>query len=494
MSNEPFSTPAAPTLDMDDERRAGAVRGAGLGGVQPAHPTRAALFGGGALLNLLRLGDGATATCALTGALLIWNFVAGGPFAWGYVTEHAVWFLLVAAWMPLLLPARRPAVMWSLQDTAVVTAHAVVAVSLLYALIFFLAPRGLLPRLPVVYFTALAFLMTMAWRFVFIQFVSRVWPRIHVAIVGAGPAARVIADVLRARAPHIEVLAFVSDSGPARDPTLSPVVGADGVERLIAEQGVSELILAHDRPFAPALFRAVVDARTRRVDVLEMQTVYEQLLHRIPVRHLKLDAVQAFSGNAGDNLFPLAKRAVDILAGVVGCAVVLLLLPVLAPAIWLDVRGAIFFWQQRIGLAGRPFQLVKFRTMGSDAERLGPRWAGKRDPRVSGFGQFLRRFHLDELPQSWNLLKGEMSLVGPRPERPEFTGALERAIPHYAERCVTRPGLTGWAQINHPYGRSMDDSVTKLEYDLYYIKHRSLPFDLLIGLRTAWAILALGNR
>ena len=132
--------------------------------------------------------------------------------------------------------------------------------------------------------------------------------------------------------------------------------------------------------------------------------------------------------------------------------------------------------------------------MGSDAERGGPQWTEKRDPRVSGFGRFLRRFHLDELPQFWNVLKGEMSLVGPRPERPEFTDALERAIPYYAERHAVRPGLTGWAQINYPYGRSMEDGGTKLEYDLYYIKHRSLSFDLLIALRTTLAVLMMRNR
>ena len=479
---------------MDDGRQAAAVWGAGLRGVQGARFTRAALFGGSALSNLLRLGDVAAATCAMAGALLIWSVVEAGPFTWTHVTEHAAWFLLAAPWMLLLRPARRPAAMWSLWDTAVVTAHAAGVVGVLYVLIFFLAPRELLPRLVVLYFLALAFPMTMAWRCVFVRAGARVWPPNRVVIVGAGTAARAVADILRARTPHNQVLAFISDRGPARETTQPPVMGVDGLERLVAEQGVSELILAHDEPLTPALFQAVVNARERRVDILEMQTVYEHLLHRIPIRHLRPDTLPAFPGNAGGDLSSLAKRAGDIAVGAVGCAVVLLLLPVLVPAIWLDIGRPILFWQQRVGLAGRPFQLVKFRTMGREAESGGPQWAGKRDLRVSGFGRFLRRFHLDELPQFWNVLKGDMSLVGPRPERPEFTGALERAILHYAERYAVRPGLTGWAQINYPYGRSMEDAVNKLEYDLYYVKHRSLPFDLLIGLHTAWAILTRGRQ
>ena len=430
----------------------------------------------------------------MAGSLLMWSVAASHPFTWAYVTEQAVWFLLVAAWMLLLMPARRPAVMWSLSDTAVVAAHAAVVVVVLYALIFFVAPRDLLPRIVVVGFAALAFLMTMAFRFALIRAGRRVWPPNRVAIVGVGSAARATADIVRERMPHTRVLAFISDGGPVRETTQPPVRDADGLEQFVAEQGVSELILAPDRPLTPALFRAVVNVQRRAVKIREMQTVYEQLLHRIPVRYLRPDTVFEFPGEANGVLSSFAKRTVDIAAACVGCALGLLLLPVLATAIWLDVGRPIFFWQQRVGLANRPFQLLKFRTMGNAAEPHGPRWAEKRDPRVSGFGRFLRRFHVDELPQFWNVLKGEMSVVGPRPERPEFTSKLERAVPYYGERCAVRPGLTGWAQINHPYGRSLEDAVIKLEYDLYYIRHRSLPFDLLIGLHTFWATITMGGR
>ncbi len=452
------------------------------------------LFIGSAFLNLLRLGDGVVATCAMASALLIWSVVAPGPFTWAHMTEHAAWFLLVAPWMLLIRQARRPDVMWSLWETAVTAAHAAVVIVVLYALIFFLAPRELLPRLVVMYFAVLAFLTTLVWRFVFVRAAPRTMPPNRVVIIGVGSAAHVIADVLRAKTPHTQVLAFIGDRGPAQDTAQPPVRHVDSLERFVAEQDVSALILAHDRPFTPALSRAVVSVKKRHVDVIAMQTVYEQLLRRVPIRHLIPDTVVVRSDDMGGDLSSLAQRVFDIAAGVVGCAVVLLLLPVLAPAIWLDVGWPIFFWQERVGLTGHPFRLVKFRTMGRDAESDGPQWAGERDPRTSGFGRLLRRFHLDELPQFWNMLKGEMSLVGPRPERPEFTDRLERAIPYYAERCAVRPGLIGWAQINYPYGRSIEDAITKLEYDLYYIKHRSLSFDLLITLHTAWTILSRGNR
>ncbi len=456
--------------------------------------THGTLFGSAALLNLLRVGDAAAATCAMGGALVIWSAVEAGSFTLAYMRPHAAWFLLIASWLLLLPPAWRPAAIWRLTDTAVVVAHAAVGVGLLYVLVFLLAPRDLLPRLVVVYFLTLAFSMTMAWRFVFVRVSARAAPRNRVVIVGVGAAARITYNILRAMTPYNQVLAFIGDHGPAPNTTGPPVIGVDDLERLLAEQGVSELILAHDRPFTPALFHAVVNARQRRVNVLEMQTVHEQVLQRIPIHHVSSDSVIAVLGNADGNLSSLAKRAVDIAAGVVGCAVVLLLLPVLVPAVWLDGGRPIFFWQQRVGFAQRRFQLVKFRTMRRDAERDGPKWAGERDRRASGCGRFLRRFRIDELPQFWNVLKGEMSLVGPRPERPEFTDILERAIPYYAERSAVRPGLTGWAQINHPYGRSLQDASTKLEYDLYYIKHCSLSFDLLIALRTAWAILTMYDR
>lgn len=468
------------------------------GSVADAHAPggRARILGDSDHRILLRLGDAVSAAGAVAGALVIWSLVQTAPFSLGYVADHAVWFVLVVPWMLLLLPAHRPGTMFSLRATATVAARAVVIGAMLYFAVFFLAPRSLLPRLVVLYFLGLAFLLTLAWHFLYVQAFTRALRRTPVAVVGTGPGARLIMDVLQNVMPHKHVIASVSEScpSPGGDAGLPAVIGVQDLERLVAERQVSELVLAHDGMFSPEVIRAVVSAQEQNVDVFRMQTVYENLLHRVPIRHLGPDVVLASGGDASGDLFLLAKRTADIAAGVVGCAVCLLLLPVLGPAVWFDLGSPILYRQQRVGRAGRRFELLKFRTMGHDAERAGPQWARPGDPRVSRFGRFLRRFCLDELPQFWNVLKGEMSLVGPRPERPEFVDELSRAIPFYRERLVVRPGLTGWAQVNHPYGRSLEDAATKLEYDLYYVKHRSLLFDLRIALRTAGAILAFRNR
>lgn len=468
------------------------------GSVADAHAAggRARILGDSDHRILLRLGDAVVAAGAVAGALVIWNPMQVVPFTLAYLAEHALWFMLVVPWMLLLLPAHRPGAMFSLRATANAAARAAVTGAMLYVAVFFLAPRGLLPRLVVLYFLALAVPMTLAWRFLYVQAFTRALRRTPVAIIGAGSAARLIVDVLRNVMPHKQVKALVSEGGPSReaDPGHPAVIGVEALERLVAGRQVSELVLAHDGTLPEAVIRAVVAAQEQNVDVVRMQTVYENLLHRVPIRHLGSDVVLASAGDASGDLFLLAKRSVDVVAGVAGCAVCLLLLPVLGPSVWLDLGSPILYRQQRVGRAGRRFELLKFRTMGRDAEREGPQWARPGDPRVSRFGRFLRRFCLDELPQFWNVLKGEMSLVGPRPERPEFVDELARAIPFYRERLVVRPGLTGWAQVNHPYGRSLQDAATKLEYDLYYVKHRSLLFDLRIAVRTTGAILAFKNR
>ena len=445
---------------------------------------------------LLRLGDALAATLAVAGALVLWNVMRSAPLTPAAVTDYALWFVLVVPWMLLLMPAHRPAALFSLRTTAAAAAHAAVTGAMLYVLVFFLAPRGLLPRLVVLYFLTFAFALTLAWRFVYVQAFTRALRRTPVGIVGDGEAARRIADVLRTTMPNKDVTALVGErvSPPEPGAGLPATVNVDDLERLVAERRISELILAHDGTLPPALIRAVVHAQERGVDVTRMPDVYERLLNRIPIRHLGPDVVLASSGDAAGDLFRFAKRAVDIAAGGIGCAACLLLLPVLGAAVWLDVGSPILYRQERVGRAGRRFELLKFRTMGRDAERDGPQWARPGDPRVSPCGRFLRRYCLDELPQFWNVLKGEMSLVGPRPERPAFVDELAGAIPFYRERLVVRPGLTGWAQVNHPYGRSLDDAAAKLEYDLYYVKHRSLLLDLLIALRTAGAILAFDKR
>jgi exopolysaccharide biosynthesis polyprenyl glycosylphosphotransferase len=185
------------------------------------------------------------------------------------------------------------------------------------------------------------------------------------------------------------------------------------------------------------------------------------------------------------DVYPLLKRVMDIILALIGLAIFLLMLPFIALAIKLDSSGPIFYMQERTGKAGKPFRVIKLRTMVQDAEkRSGPLWAAKGDPRITTVGRFLRKSRLDEVPQIINVLRGEMSMVGPRPERPKFVEMLSEEIPFYNTRHVIRPGVTGWAQVKYRYGSSTYDSMVKLQYDLYYIRHRSLLLDLLILIRT----------
>jgi lipopolysaccharide/colanic/teichoic acid biosynthesis glycosyltransferase len=194
-------------------------------------------------------------------------------------------------------------------------------------------------------------------------------------------------------------------------------------------------------------------------------------------------------------LFLALKRLVDLAVAVVGMAILAVIAPLVAVANALWSPGPLFYRQVRVGLGGRAFPLFKFRSMAPDAEsECGAVWADEGDPRVTPVGRLLRRAHLDELPQVWNILKGEMSLIGPRPERPEFVAILMAQVPFYQARHAVRPGITGWAQVRYRYGSSVDDARVKLEYDLYYIKHQSMYLEMSIVAKTAAAVLRLRGR
>jgi len=204
--------------------------------------------------------------------------------------------------------------------------------------------------------------------------------------------------------------------------------------------------------------------------------------------------VLPIDGNSIFNPYPTFKRLIDILLSLVGMSVFLLLLPFLALAIKLDSPGSIFYWQERTGLNGRSFRIYKFRSMRSDAEaETGAVFSKEGDPRITRVGWFIRKTRLDELPQIYNILRGDMSIVGPRPERPEHVKRLTEKIPFYRTRLVIRPGLTGWAQVRYGYGSTDEDALVKLQYDLYYIRHQSLALDLNIMVRTVGKVLRMSG-
>ena len=260
---------------------------------------------------------------------------------------------------------------------------------------------------------------------------------------------------------------------------------------IIDSTGATDLIVAIQGEMHGALFQSLLDAQERGVEISRLAVVYEELLGRVPIEHLEADwLLRSFVDELRvSGLYLLGKRLIDFVGASLGLLAFAVLLPWVALAILVESGRPLFYRQERLGQGGRRYNLLKLRTMRQDAEADGQaRWAESGDPRMTGVGRFLRRTHLDEFPQFWNVLLGSMSLVGPRPERPELVADLEKKIPFYRARLLVKPGVTGWAQVNYGKGSSIEGSAEKLEFDLYYIKHRSLWMDLRIVLRTVGAV------
>jgi lipopolysaccharide/colanic/teichoic acid biosynthesis glycosyltransferase len=245
------------------------------------------------------------------------------------------------------------------------------------------------------------------------------------------------------------------------------------------------------------MFRVLLEAQEMGIEITRMPVAYEEMLDRVPVHHLEADwMLRSFVDEARINRFyQMGKRLLDILGGLVGVGIFLIMAPFLALAIYLDSGWPIIFVQTRAGKGGRPYRIIKFRTMRTDAEREGgPQLAREDDDRSTALGLILRKTRLDEWPQFINVLRGDMSLVGPRPERPELMEHFEELIPFYRARLLDKPGITGWAQVNFGYAATIEDMGIKLEYDLYYIKHRGIVLDLIIILRTIATIFGFRGR
>jgi sugar transferase (PEP-CTERM system associated) len=221
------------------------------------------------------------------------------------------------------------------------------------------------------------------------------------------------------------------------------------------------------------------------VSVEDAHSFIERVTGRIHLEHLSPSWLILSDGFRKSPFLYAVKRTFDIIVGLIALVLTLPITILVAVAIWLETGSPILFRQERTGLRGRPFKIMKFRSMRQDAEEGGPVWAALDDNRITRVGRFIRKFRLDELPQIFNVLQGDMSLVGPRPERPHFCELLEQNIPYFALRCAVRPGITGWAQVKYQYGASVEESKTKLEYDFFYIKHMSLVLDLAILFETA---------
>ena len=299
----------------------------------------------------------------------------------------------------------------------------------------------------------------------------------RVLVLGAGPRTARIADLLHTR------------YGNRFEPVIQPPDAPSPSAETLRHQRIWGVVIAADgvdEAFADAL----LDNKLRGVRMCRDTGFFERHLGRIDLQTVDAGWLLDADGFAAGQLTAAGKRVCDLLVSV---TLLLLTLPVMvltALLIKLDSPGPVLYRQERTGLHGRPFTLLKFRSMRTDAEDAGtPRWAQVQDPRITRVGSFIRPMRIDELPQLFNVLRGEMSMIGPRPERPHFVEELTQIIPFYRGRAYVKPGLTGWAQVNFPYGASVEDAREKLAYDLYYVKNRSLLLDLLILASTVRVIL-----
>jgi sugar transferase (PEP-CTERM system associated) len=327
------------------------------------------------------------------------------------------------------------------------------------------------------------------WRFRFMAIVKEASIRAKVLIVGTRAIGKMVAEELYLkRKLGMEVVGFVSDSAghlalsygnPKR--VEIPIFAPPSLTGLVASNHVNRILLAGMDLSPQSYIKELVSVRAMGVPIEDCHSFYERLTSKIAIVDLPPEWIALSKGFRRDRLILAAKRFIDVVVSFSGLILSAPLMLLTAVAIKLESRGPVFYRQERVGQNERFFTLVKFRSMREDAENeLGPVWAMKNDPRVTRVGMIMRKLRVDEIPQMINVLKGEMSFVGPRPERPYFVKTLRQNIPYYDLRHSVKPGITGWAQICYRYGDSEQDAIEKLQYDLYYIKHMSPVFDLQI--------------
>lgn len=355
------------------------------------------------------------------------------------------------------------------------------------ALLYFIAPGVTLWRSNLLFAMPLAIIFLSAIRVAFGSLLGSDTFRRKIVVLGAGSRAARIGALSMAKDAGFNVVGYIAMSDqPAQ------VEGAihrsliANLSQHVVELDAGEVVLALEERRNALPLPDLLRVKTAGVRVNEISSFFERETGRVDLATVNPSWFIFSDGfTAGQRVSKVAKRLFDFVASIVVLIATLPLVLLAAIAIRLDSKGPVFYRQMRVGLYGEPYRIIKLRSMRIDAEVDGNAiWAAENDPRITRVGKFLRQTRIDELPQLWNVLKGEMSFVGPRPERPEFVADLEAQIPYYAERHMVKPGLTGWAQVNYPYGASVEDARAKLEYDLYYAKNYTPFLDVVILLQT----------
>lgn len=452
---------------------------------------------------LLAFGDMVAVFVSCLIALFIWTRVARYAFTLNFVLEQGAWFIALAVLWLILASAND---FYDLRVAANrnTTLHRLLIITaqtwVVYVIVFFVSPIRALPRLFIIYYGIASFFLIAAWRYTrpfLLGWMSE--PR-RILILGTDWSAETIIEAIREYAGDYELRGLIGEAHEVGKVLYGvPVLGtAADLPNYIQRDGISELILTQTNHLRGDMFQAVIDAYERGIALVPMPVLYERITGRVPVEHVNNDWAVVFlpikNGGGILNPYPFIKRTFDIAFALVGLTLFAVMFPLIAAALWIDSRGSIFYTQERVGEHGCIIRVIKLRSMIPDAEaESGAVFSHEGDPRVTRVGRFLRKSRLDEVPQLWNVLRGDMSLIGPRPERPEHITRLTEKIPFYRTRLVVRPGLTGWAQVRYDYGSTDEDALIKLQYDLYYIRHQSLLLDIDIILRTVYKVVSMSG-
>lgn len=448
---------------------------------------------------ILLVGDFLIAGLALFLALYFW--AAGDAwmeFSLAFIIERPPfwYFLLPLFWIVLLVELYDVNRAGNLKEVIKGIGLATLIYAVVYLLIYFTSTPTSLPRRGVAFFIVFAAALTLLWRMLYIRMFTAPHLLKRVLIIGAGKAGETMVRVINEQSPPpFNTIGLVDDNPDKQGIQIEnyTVLGnSHDLVEIIKEHEVTDLILAISSKMKGEMFRAILTAQEMGITLSPMPQVYEELLSRVPIFLLEAEwIVRSFVEKSHiSTIYQLSKSLLDFTGGLIGTIIMILLLPFIALATILESGFPVFFSQERLGRGGHPYKIIKFRTMAKDAEKNGEaRMAEENDERVTKVGWVLRKTHLDELPQFINVLRGEMSLVGPRAERPQMVEQFQKEIPFYRARLLVKPGITGWAQVNFGYAGTVGATAVKLEYDLYYIEHRSFLMDISILLRTMWSVL-----
>jgi exopolysaccharide biosynthesis polyprenyl glycosylphosphotransferase len=362
--------------------------------------------------------------------------------------------------------------------------------SLIYLLTPFFTPELPENRIQILYFYLAVTLPLLVWRSVYIKFFASSRFNKNIILIADASDAAMIAQSLQDVDPNYKISGFIN-TGPAVAPSHFVGLKAMGIKEahdLFEDKSVTEVVVASNEAegITSNLYRWLIELVENGYSVREYTQVYEEMTDRVPVQYVGKDFYKyfPFARNNQNRLYLVYHRLFDIVASLCGLILFAAIIPFVFIGNLFGNRGPLFYAQERVGINRTLFKIVKFRTMERDAEKSGAQFAVKNDVRITKFGKFLRATRIDEFPQFWNILKGEMSVIGPRPERQVFVEQLSEKIPFYETRHVVKPGLTGWAQVKTKYGVTDGDHLRKLQYDLFYIKKRSVFLDIRIIVKT----------